>query len=51
MGGGVVVQQSSTYLSAPPRQPKASAILHDDTDYELAQRHLPDVNARRIGGD
>jgi predicted nucleic acid-binding protein len=23
-------------------------VLHDDTDYELAERHLPDVNARRV---
>lgn len=24
------------------------AVLHDDADYELAARHLPDVQARRI---
>jgi predicted nucleic acid-binding protein len=23
-------------------------VLHDDADYELAQRHLPDVRARRV---
>jgi predicted nucleic acid-binding protein len=23
-------------------------VLHDDADYELAQRHLPDVSARRV---
>ena len=23
-------------------------VLHDDTDYELAERHLPDVTARRV---
>lgn len=23
-------------------------ILHDDADYELAERHLPDVTARRV---
>jgi len=26
------------------------AILHDDADYELAARHLPDVRARRVVG-
>jgi len=25
-------------------------VLHDDADYELAARHLPDVDARRIVG-
>ncbi len=24
------------------------AVLHDDADYELAERHLPDVRARRV---
>jgi hypothetical protein len=23
-------------------------VLHDDADYELAARHLPDVEARRV---
>ena len=23
-------------------------VLHDDADYELAARHLPDVDARRV---
>lgn len=23
-------------------------VLHDDADYELAMRHLPDVTARRV---
>ena len=23
-------------------------VLHDDADYELAERHLPDVTARRV---
>ncbi len=23
-------------------------VLHDDADYELAERHLPDVRARRV---
>lgn len=23
-------------------------VLHDDGDYELAERHLPDVSARRV---
>ena len=23
-------------------------MLHDDVDYELAERHLPDVRARRV---
>lgn len=23
-------------------------VLHDDADYELAARHLPDVSARRV---
>lgn len=23
-------------------------VLHDDADYELAARHLPDVTARRV---
>lgn len=27
---------------------KGLVVLHDDTDYELAERHLPDVSARRI---
>lgn len=27
---------------------KRLVILHDDADYELAQRHLPDVRARRV---
>jgi predicted nucleic acid-binding protein len=25
-------------------------VLHDDADYELAERHLPDVRARRVVG-
>ena len=25
-------------------------VLHDDADYELAARHLPDVRARRVVG-
>jgi predicted nucleic acid-binding protein len=25
-------------------------VLHDDDDYELAERHLPDVRARRVVG-
>lgn len=25
-------------------------ILHDDSDYELAERHLPDVMAQRVVG-
>ena len=24
------------------------AILHDDADYELAARHLPDIHTRRV---
>jgi predicted nucleic acid-binding protein len=27
---------------------KGLVVLHDDADYELAQRHLPDVSARRV---
>lgn len=27
---------------------KGLVVLHDDADYELAQRHLPDVRARRV---
>jgi predicted nucleic acid-binding protein len=27
---------------------KGLIVLHDDADYELAARHLPDVNARRV---
>jgi predicted nucleic acid-binding protein len=27
---------------------KGLVVLHDDTDYELAERHLPDVRARRV---
>jgi predicted nucleic acid-binding protein len=23
-------------------------VLHDDADYELAERHLPDVRSRRV---
>ena len=23
-------------------------VIHDDVDYELAERHLPDVRARRV---
>lgn len=26
-------------------------VLHDDADFELAERHLPDVSARRVVGD
>ena len=26
-------------------------VLHDDADYELAARHLPDVEARRVEGN
>ncbi len=29
---------------------KGLVVLHDDADYELAQRHLPDVRARRVVG-
>lgn len=29
---------------------KNLVILHDDADYELAARHLPDVEARRVTG-
>lgn len=25
-------------------------VLHDDADYELAERHLPDVTTRRVVG-
>lgn len=27
---------------------KGLVVLHDDADYELAQRYLPDVRARRV---
>ena len=27
---------------------KGLVVLHDDADYELAARHLPDVKARRV---
>lgn len=27
---------------------KGLVVLHDDADYELAERHLPDVRARRV---
>jgi predicted nucleic acid-binding protein len=30
--------------------PRDLLILHDDADYELAARHLPDVRTRRIVG-
>jgi predicted nucleic acid-binding protein len=29
---------------------KDLVVLHDDADYELAARHLPDVKARRVVG-
>ena len=29
---------------------KGLVILHDDADYELAARHLPEVAARRVVG-
>jgi predicted nucleic acid-binding protein len=29
---------------------KGLVVLHDDADYELAERHLPDVTARRVVG-
>jgi predicted nucleic acid-binding protein len=36
--------------SAQHRLASAGAVvlLHDDADYELAERHLPDVRARRV---
>jgi predicted nucleic acid-binding protein len=27
---------------------KGLAVLHDDADYELAERHLPEIRARRV---
>jgi predicted nucleic acid-binding protein len=27
---------------------RSLVVLHDDADYELAERHLPDVRARRV---
>lgn len=27
---------------------KGLVVLHDDAGYELAERHLPDVRARRV---
>lgn len=27
---------------------KGLVVLHDDTDYDLAARHLPDVKVRRV---
>lgn len=27
---------------------KGLVVLHDDADYELAERHLPDVRAQRV---
>jgi len=29
---------------------KGLVVLHDDADYELAERHLPDLRARRVVG-
>jgi predicted nucleic acid-binding protein len=29
---------------------KGLVVLHDDADYELAERHLPDLRARRVIG-
>ena len=40
-----VPYRSSTYFVCATGNQRPGDLPHDDTDYELAQRHLPDVNA------
>ena len=49
-GGAVRALSVVDLLVCGTAAARGLVVLHDDADYELAARHLPEVSARRVVG-